>query len=610
MPLRTYAARLLPAVALLFVLTAIPVALSIVAPTANAQESNQGGDFLRQMQFEAVSSKKADWIHWGDQPGRFSNWQNHSNRLIPVYTFGMKLDCVSGESSPYRSEEKLRALYGELPEQCFNPDARYFDQTQIYDLQMAALDSGKKNIILLIFDGMDWQTTHAAATYRAQAVKYSQGRGNVLAFQTYGTSKSSKAGKSREVETDFGFCVTSCHNGGTKKDVNSQTVTNTGGNKRGGYSCEYGGETPWSRAASSTYLIGRMKQVRHAFTDSAASATSIATGRKTFNGAIGVDPDGQPLSTVAHHMQDSGFAVGVVTSVPLSHATPGSMYAHNVSRSDYQDISRDMLGLKSSFHRDEALPGMDVLIGCGFNSEKDDDFEKQGLNFIPGNKYVADEDLATVNVANGGKYVVAQRTTGQPGLQVLREATALAIEKKSRLLGIFGADCEHLPFQTADGNFDPTRGSKSADSYKPEEIFENPTLADMTQAALDVLAVRDRGMFLMVESGDVDWANHNNNIDDAIGAVFSGEAAFNAITQWVETNSNWDETVLIVTSDHGHMMTLDQPEKLIHQAATGSTHIGSTKPSAKVDQTPVDAGDVSAKQHAKTRRQAVKEAVE
>ena len=66
----------------------------------------------------------------------------------------------------------------------------------------------------------------------------------------------------------------------------------------------------------------------------------------------------------------------------------------------------------------------------------------------------------------------------------------------------------------------------------------------------------------MVEAGDVDWANHNNNIDDSIGAVLSGDAAFEAITQWVEANSSWDETALIVTADHGHLMYLDDPRVL------------------------------------------------
>ena len=210
---------------------------------------------------------------------------------------------------------------------------------------------------------------------------------------------------------------------------------------------------------------------------------------------------------------------------------------------------------------------MDVVIGCGWGSEKKDDFEKQGKNFVPGNKFLSAEDLAAADSKNGGNYIVATRTAGESGATVLAAAAQEAIKQNKRLLGFFGARSEHLPYQTADGNYDPTRGIKSADRYKPEDLLENPLLADMATAALDVLGTNKKGFWLMVEAGDVDWANHNNNIDDAIGAVFSGDSAFDAITTWVEKNSSWEDTLLIVTADHGHMMTLDEPEKLIRQEA-------------------------------------------
>jgi alkaline phosphatase len=239
-----------------------------------------------------------------------------------------------------------------------------------------------------------------------------------------------------------------------------------------------------------------------------------------------------------------------------------------VSRSDYQDISRDLLGLPSVSHQDEPLPGMDVVIGCGWGNEKKDDFEKQGKDFIPGNKFLTAEDLAMIDVENGGQYVVATRTEGEDGSAVLAAAAGKAIKQKKRLFGFFGIGSEHLPYQTADGNYDPTRGIDKADRYTPEDLSENPVLAEMATAALDVLGTNKNGFWLMVEAGDVDWANHNNNIDDAIGAVFSGEKAFDAITNWVEENSSWEDTLLIVTADHGHMMTLDEPEKLIRQKTT------------------------------------------
>lgn len=539
-----------------FLLTFIPASIAF-AQAAQTDPTND--DFVRQFQLEAVESEKADWIHWGDKPGSFSNWKNHSNRLIPVYTFGMSLDSINGEDSAYRSKKKIKSLYQTLPEGTLNKKASYFDQTQLYDLQQSAIEAGKKNIIVLLFDGMDWQTTQAAAIYRRQVITYTKGRGDVLSFQTYG-----------KAETDFGFCVTSCHNGGSKQNVDSQTVTNQGGNRSGGYNADLGGAKPWTRSASSTYLIGRHKVMADVFTDSAASATSIATGKKTYNAAIAVDYKGNHLTTITHELQRAGRSVGVATSVPFAHASPAATYAHNVHRSDYQDISRDLLGLPSVSHRDDPLPGMDVVIGCGWGIKKKDDFKKQGKDFVPGNKFLTAEDLAAVDAENDGNYIVATRTKGEKGAVVLAAAADEAIKRNKRLFGFFGAQSEHLPYQTADGNYDPTRGITSADRYKPEDLLENPVLADMATAALDVLGANEKGFWLMVEAGDVDWANHNNNIDDAIGAVFSGELAFDAITAWVEKNSSWEDTLLIVTADHGHMMTLDKPEKLIRQkTATG-----------------------------------------
>ena len=511
----------------------------------------QADDYLRAMQVKAMEQEECDWICWGDKPGTFSNWTTHSNRLIPVYLFGGNLDAISGKNSPYRSKKKLKKLYGKLPKKTFNPTAEYFDQTQLHKIQELAVADGKKNIIVMVFDGMDWQTTQAAAIYKSQKIPYTEGRGNVLSFQTYD-----------KAPTDFGFCVTSAHNNGTKSDIDSQTVTNVGGNAGGGYSEEFGGEFPWSRTGDSTYLMGRRKTLNHIYTDSASSATSIFTGKKTYNAAIGVDIDGKPIYSIAHDLQKQGRSVGVVTSVPFSHATPASAYAHNVSRNDYQDISRDLLGLPSAFRRDEALSGMDVVIGTGFGSVKKED-EKQGKNFIPGNKFLPETEMAEIDVKNGGKYVVAARTPGKDGAEVLTAAAESAARDHHRLFGFFGTVSEHLPYSTADGNFDPARGKKGIEKYEPADISENPTLAKMTEAALTVLSTNEKGFWLMVEPGDIDWANHSNNIDNSIGAVFSGDKAFDVITDWVEKNSNWDETLLIVTADHGHMMNMCDHQRLI-----------------------------------------------
>ncbi len=86
----------------------------------------------------------------------------------------------------------------------------------------------------------------------------------------------------------------------------------------------------------------------------------------------------------------------------------------------------------------------------------------------------------------------------------------------------------------------------------------------MTRAALTVLASRpDRPFALFVEAGDVDFALHKNNLDNAVGAVLSGEEAVRAVIEWVEKNSNWDDSVLIVGADHGHYLVLDDSAALV-----------------------------------------------
>ncbi len=433
-------------------------------------------DPMALLQFIANRDGKCDWGYWGMNQDSYHGWTNHSNRLIPVYTFGATLDAYTDEQSVYRREDAIRSLYGRLPPGTLNPNATYADQTDIYRLQKVAIQNGKKYVFLIVFDGMDWQTTWAAATYRAKQVKYHQGRGSGLEFQDY-----------RAPINGFGSFVTSPYANDCDADVDAQQIK-VPWSRRGGYFAKLGGEFPWSQPNDMGYLISKNLENPDSVTDSSSSATSLTAGIKTFNGAINVTHDCRQVETIAHWVQrDLGFSIGAVTSVPISHATPASSYAHNVSRDDYQDLTRDMLGLRSVSHRTEALPGMDVVIGTGWglNAATSKD---QGNNFIPGNRVLTEEDRARIDVKNGGKYVVAERTANRPGNEVLRESVQLARQDKKRLLGFFGTTAGHLPYQTANGDYLPTRDAKEREAYTPEDILENPTLRDMTEAAIDVLS--------------------------------------------------------------------------------------------------------------------------
>ena len=107
------------------------------------------GDIAKQLQARAIEEGKADFGYWGTDPNKYTGWTTHSNRLIPVYTFGTKgagagidLDSYAGDNSLYRSEDKVQALYGYVPERTINPNAVWMDQTNIADLQRAAAAAG------------------------------------------------------------------------------------------------------------------------------------------------------------------------------------------------------------------------------------------------------------------------------------------------------------------------------------------------------------------------------------------------------------------------------------------------------------------------------------
>jgi len=540
-------------------------------------------DPIRAIQAEAVARKDARAarpFHFGSQgPGDvFSNHASHTNRLIPIYTFGRKLGLAStiGINSVYRDPARLKTLYGTLPERTVNPEAEYADQSDLYRVQRDAVARGVKYLFIVWFDGMDWETTRAAAIAKSGKV-YDQGRGAGLTFLDYAADGS----------TRLGSYVTSPTHDKNTPDLDAQTVAIPGANNfGGGYDASIAGPDPWTLGPlgprAPGYLKGQSANATdrkgvasvggmlHAYTDSSSSAAEAASGVKSYNNGINVAEDGRFVPTLFGQLQAEGWKVGTVTSVPFDHASPAAMYAHNVHRDDYQDIGRDMLGLPSIAQvdgKEAAHPGLDVVIGTGFGltGRAGDMARQQGRNAVEGNAYITDADKAAIDVQNGGKYVVVQTTPKVAGGAALTEAARKAADGDLRLFGFFGnTRFNHLPYRTADGGFDPVAGiTGKADKYTADDLIENPTLVDLTRAGIAVLSSKPgRPFALFVEAGDVDFALHDNNLDNAIGAVLSGDAAVRAIIDWVEQHSNWDDSALIVTADHGHYLVLDDPAAL------------------------------------------------
>jgi alkaline phosphatase len=554
-----------------------------------ALAQNRRADLLKELQTRYASSawaKEPRVYHFGSQGAGdvFSNHASHTNRLVPVYLFGRKADLrsVMGENSRYRDPEKIRATYGFLPENTVNPRAVYADQSDLYLVLEESISRGAKHVFIIWFDGLDWETTRAAAIVKSGKV-YVEGKGSGLLFQDY------TAGGAAQ----YGFVVTSPTHDKSIRNVDLQTARIPPDSLGGGYDAEIAGPNPWTPGRLGSRAPGYLKgqsaspvdrdgvkdvgRILHAYTDSSQSAAELVSGVKSYNSGLNVDDNNRLIPTLFHVLQEKGWMAATVTSVPFCHASPAGMYVQNVDRDDYQDIARSMLGLPGVIQQARQgilYPGLDVVIGTGFGIvAKESELKAQGQNAVAGNLYLAPDDRRAIDVKTGGpygKYVCVETEVAVNGNESLRRAADEASRTGARLFGFFGSSrFDHLPYRTADGRFDPapslTRDGKpaAAETYTREELFTQPSLARMADAALRVLSARrDQPFILFVEAGDVDFALHANNLDNAVGAIDSGEEAVRTVIEWVEKRSNWDESVLLVSSDHGHYLVVDDPAAL------------------------------------------------
>ena len=392
-------------------------------------------DRLKELQTSYVagaSQKMARAYHFGSQgPGDvFSNHTSHTNRLVPVYVFGKKADlaAVTGANSRYRDPEKIKATYGFLPENTVNPQAVYADQSDLYWVQKEAIARGAKHLFIVWFDGLDWPTTQAAAIVKTGKV-YAEGKGSGLVFQDYDAGGTAQ----------YGFVVTSPTHDQNRPDVDTQTIVIPATSVAGGYDARIAGPNPWTlgplgskapgyfkgQSANETDRAGVLAVggVLHAYTDSSQSAAEMISGIKSYNNGVNITDDGRIVTTLFHELQDQGWKVGTVTSVPFDHVSPAAMYAQDVYRDDYQDLAREMLGLPGILQQARQAPlrpGLDVVMGTGFGIiTNPKSLAAQGKNGVLGSLFITDADLAAVDIKNGGKYVVAHTEPGVNGGQAL-----------------------------------------------------------------------------------------------------------------------------------------------------------------------------------------------
>ena len=266
------------------------------------------------------------------------------------------------------------------------------------------------------------------------------------------------------------------------------------------------------------------------YSDSAAAGTALMAGRKTSNGRINMDWAGdERFETIAEIAMDRGMAAGAVASVMASHATPAAVIAHNTSRNNYAEIFNEMV-----------QSDLTVIMGGGHPL-----FDPSGNIVAPADE---DKDADAYRFVGGAETLI--NLTSEQGLngfafiqsKTAFEALADAEDLPERLVGIF---------QSSSTLQAGREGLASADT--PSGMAFNPhvpDLATMSIGALNVLNQDEDGFFVMIEGGAVDWMGHANNMPRFIEEQMDFNASVNAVVEWVETNSSWDETLLIVTADH------------------------------------------------------------
>ena len=285
----------------------------------------------------------------------------------------------------------------------------------------------------------------------------------------------------------------------------------------------YGVNTyPFGGSYNSVQAWNDFDYVKSGATDSAAAATAMATGVKTRNGYLGVDSSGPTVKNLVEAASAAGKATGVVTSVEFSHATPAGMAAHTTNRSDYAGIAIQMLSSE-----------LDVIMGAGHP-----EFNDNGVAISPTDyKYVGGAETwnALLDPADG-QYDDWTLIEEEGDFENL--AAGSYFPTSAKLLGVAQV---HTTLQQN------RTGSTPNDNV--------PELETMSLGALNLLSEDPDGFSLMVEGGAVDWASHDNNLVCMLEEERDFNAAVQAVVDWVEANSSWQDTLLIVTADHetGHL---------------------------------------------------------
>lgn len=241
-------------------------------------------------------------------------------------------------------------------------------------------------------------------------------------------------------------------------------------------------------------------------TCSSAAGTAIACGVKTNNGVVGVNKDSVSVESVATVLKNEGYKVGILTTVPINHATPASFYAHNIKRTNYYEISNDI-----------PASGFDFFAGSGFLqfNGKDNDKESTG-DILERNGYTISYGIEEFRAESVGK----------------DKMIFCQISNRDKSAGYY----------VSDGSV--KTGKESDDDGTSES---DATMAEMLELALEYFG-DEEPFFIMGEGGIIDWASHENRTMSAIENVLDFDAAIKVAYEFYKKHPN--ETLIVVTADH------------------------------------------------------------
>lgn len=240
----------------------------------------------------------------------------------------------------------------------------------------------------------------------------------------------------------------------------------------------------------------RTYSANNPITDSAAAGTALASGVKTKNSMIGMNPDSVPVSSIAVDFMKAGFAVGVGTTVQADDATPAAWYAHAPNR-----------GMKEIIAPQAADSGLAFLAGGGFK-------------IYNAGKPVFEEFLTSMKKGN---YEVAE------GFMAFRDINS---KKRPHKVLMY-----------------PENASGGQVGYTIDSIPGAMTCAQITEACLATVSNVNPDRFLMmIEGGNIDWAAHANDGGGVIKEILNFQDAINVAYQFYLRHP--EETLIVVTADH------------------------------------------------------------